>query len=285
MSKEISFKVNNLNLWYKYGDKKALNQLNIEIPRREVTAFIGPSGCGKSTFLRCFNRMNDLIEGVVIGGSITFDDRFEVIQKNNDNKLKQLFKIIQKNNNIKFMDLFKKDKGISSLELRTRVGMVFQKPNPFPMSIYDNVAYGPKSTGIKSKKELDKIVKSALEDAALWKEVKDILQDPASGLSGGQQQRLCIARAIAMEPEVLLMDEPTSALDPIATAKIEVLIQKLKDKFTIIVVTHSMQQAVRVSDNTAFFYMGDLIEFNKTKEVFTSPKEKLTSDYLTGKMG
>ena len=270
MDKQLSFNVKNLELWYQGGDKKALNGINIKIPKNEVTAFIGPSGCGKSTFLRCFNRMNDLIDGVLIEGSVMFDDKYEVIKSKKTKTLK---------------DLFKKEEGISSLELRTRVGMVFQKPNPFPMSIYQNVAYGPKSSGVKNKNELDEIVKKSLQDAALWEEVKNSLDDSAESLSGGQQQRLCIARAIAMEPEVLLMDEPTSALDPIATSKVELLIKKLKDKFTIIIVTHSMQQAVRVSDNTAFFYLGDLIEFNKTKKIFTSPKEKLTSDYLTGKMG
>lgn len=267
-----AFTASDLNLWYLNGKKHALKGINISIPNQQIISFIGPSGCGKSTFLRCLNKMNDMIEGVEIKGSILFDEKFELID---NNKAKGIKKILRKD----------KDETISHLELRTRVGMVFQKPNPFPMSIYDNVAYGPRSSGIKNKKDLDRIVKDSLTDAALWEEVKNNLHDSALGLSGGQQQRLCIARALAIEPEVLLMDEPTSALDPIATVKIETLIGKLKDKYTIIIVTHSMQQAARISDYTAFFYMGNLIEFDKTRNIFTHPKEKLTSDYITGKTG
>lgn len=271
------FITNNLNLWYLNGKKQALKDVTINIPSNEVTAFIGPSGCGKSTFLRCFNRMNDSIDGVKIEGSIMFDGEREIVESSL-NKRFYFIKVIQ-------INAIAKLNTITPLELRTRVGMVFQKPNPFPMTVYDNVAFGPKSSGIKSKKELDKIVEQALRDAALWDEVKEHLHDSALGLSGGQQQRLCIARAIAMEPEVLLMDEPTSALDPIATAKIEQLIQKLKQKYTIVIVTHSMQQAARISDNTAFFYLGKLIEFDKTRIIFTNPKEKLTADYISGRMG
>lgn len=272
--KENKFVVNDLSLWYNNKQKQALKNMNIEIPASKVVAFIGPSGCGKSTFLRCFNRMNDEIEGVTIEGSIIFDELYQVISKQPRN-FKNLFGLK------KDMD----SSAISSTELRTRVGMVFQKPNPFAMSIYENIAYGPKSAGIKSKQELDKIVKSSLKDAALWEEVKDVLHNSAESLSGGQQQRLCIARAIAMKPEVLLMDEPTSALDPIATAKVEKLISQLKKRYTIIIVTHSMQQAARISDRTAFFYMGELIEYDTTRKIFTNPKEKLTSKYITGKMG
>lgn len=274
MAKNITnkvFETKQLSLWYLHGKKQALKNISIAIPNKEVTAFIGPSGCGKSTFIRCFNKMNDLIEGVKIEGSILFDGNHELV----DSNIKKKFGFIK----------IKSKNAITPLELRTRVGMVFQKPNPFPMSVYENVAFGPKSSGIKSKKELDKIVEQALKDAALWDEVKGHLHEAALGLSGGQQQRLCIARAIAMEPEVLLMDEPTSALDPIATAKIEQLMEKLKQKYTIIIVTHSMQQAARISDNTAFFYMGELIEFDKTRKIFTNPKEKLTSDYINGRMG
>ncbi|XP_023210729.1 uncharacterized protein LOC111613610 [Centruroides sculpturatus] len=248
------FQVNQLNLWYDSGRKHALVDVSIDLPPRKVTALIGPSGCGKSTFIRCLNKMNDLIVGVKLAGSIKFDGKYELVANH-------------------------------PLELRTRVGMVFQKPNPFPMSIYDNVAYGPRSSGIKSPRELNDIVEKALRDAALWEEVKDNLFDDALGLSGGQQQRLCIARAIAMEPEVLLMDEPTSALDPIATNKIERLMNQLKKKYTIIVVTHSMQQAARISDFTAFFYLGKLVEFDKTRLIFTKPKQRLTKDYIRGKMG
>lgn len=250
---ENSFTISNLNLYY--GDKQALKNISMEISRYEVTAFIGPSGCGKSTLLRCLNRMNDLIPNVKIEGDILFD-----------------------NENIN------KDK-IDVVQLRTRVGMVFQKPNPFPMSIYENVIYGLRCQNIKDKNVLNKVCETSLRKAALWDEVKDRLNDNAYGLSGGQQQRLCIARAIAMEPEVILMDEPTSALDPIATAKIEELIQELKKDYTIIIVTHSMHQAARISDKTAFFLMGEVIEMGETRNLFHVPKDKRTEDYITGRFG
>jgi len=250
---ENSFTINNLNLFY--GDKQALKNISMDISRYEVTAFIGPSGCGKSTLLRCLNRMNDLIPYVRIEGDIIFD---------------------QENIN--------KDK-IDVVQLRTRVGMVFQKPNPFPMSIYENVVYGLRCQNIKDKNVLNKVCESSLRKAALWDEVKDRLNDNAYGLSGGQQQRLCIARAIAMETEVILMDEPTSALDPIATAKIEELIQELKKDYTIIIVTHSMHQAARISDKTAFFLMGEVIEMGETRNLFHVPKDKRTEDYITGRFG
>ena len=248
------FEVRNFNLWYLNGKKQALFDINIDIKKNKVTALIGPSGCGKSTFLRNLNRMNDLIDGLITDGDIYYDGV-----------------------NIK-------SKNISALEVRSRIGMVFQKATPFDMSIYDNVAFGPRSHGIKDKETLDKIVKSALKDAALWDEVEDDLDKKGTDLSGGQQQRLCIARTIAMSPEVILMDEPTSALDPIATAKIEELILKLKDKYSIIIVTHSMAQAQRVSDDTAFFYKGKLLEFASTKKLFTNPKESKTKDYISGKL-
>lgn len=250
---DISFKIRNINLYY--GDKQALKNINMDIYRNKVTAFIGPSGCGKSTFLRCLNRMNDLIEGCKIDG---------VIEKDG-------------------VDIYSSKTDI--VDLRTKVGMVFQKPNPFPMSIYDNVAYGPRCQGLKDKKKLDEIVEKSLKQAALYNEVSDRLHDSALGLSGGQQQRLCIARCIAMEPEVILMDEPTSALDPIATAKIEELMEELKKKYTIIIVTHSMQQASRISDFTAFFLLGDVIEFDDTKKIFSTPNDKRTEDYITGRFG
>ncbi len=250
---ENSFEIRDLNLYY--GDKQALKSINMDISRYEVTAFIGPSGCGKSTLLRCLNRMNDLIPNVKIDGDIVFD------QKN-----------------------IVKDK-IDVVDLRTRVGMVFQKPNPFPMSIYENVIYGLRCQNIKDKNVLNKVCETSLKKAALWDEVKDRLNDNAYGLSGGQQQRLCIARAIAMEPEVILMDEPTSALDPIATAKIEELIQDLKKDYTIIIVTHSMHQAARISDKTAFFLMGEVIEMGETRDLFHVPKDKRTEDYITGRFG
>lgn len=250
---ENSFEIRDLNLYY--GDKQALKSINMDISRYEVTAFIGPSGCGKSTLLRCLNRMNDLIPNVKIDGDIVFD------QKN-----------------------IVKDK-IDVVDLRTRVGMVFQKPNPFPMSIYENVIYGLRCQNIKDKNVLNKVCETSLKKAALWDEVKDRLNDNAYGLSGGQQQRLCIARAIAMEPEVILMDEPTSALDPIATAKIEELIQDLKKDYTIIIVTHSMHQAARISDKTAFFLMGEVIEKGETRDLFHVPKDKRTEDYITGRFG
>ncbi len=252
MDKKIKFNTKNLDLFY--GDFQALKSINMEIYEKEVTAFIGPSGCGKSTFLRCLNRMNDLIDSVKIKGEILFDGN----DINGD---------------------------IDVISLRTRVGMVFQKPNPFPMSIYENIAYGPKCQGMKDKTVLDTLVKESLVKAALWDEVKDRLNKSALGLSGGQQQRLCIARTIAMNPEVILMDEPTSALDPIATAKIEDLMSSLKQDYTIIIVTHSMQQAGRISDKTAFFLMGEVIEFNETPVIFTNPNDKRTEDYITGRFG
>ncbi|MBU5335012.1 phosphate ABC transporter ATP-binding protein PstB [Intestinibacter bartlettii] len=249
---KTKIRVNDLDLYY--GEKQALNGINMDIRENEVTALIGPSGCGKSTFLRCLNRMNDLIDCVKINGEIYMDD--EEILTTND-----------------------------VISLRTRVGMVFQKANLFPMSIYDNVAYGPRNQGIKDKKTLDKIVEESLKGAAIWDEVKDRLKSPALGLSGGQQQRVCIARTIAMKPEVILMDEPTSALDPISTSKVEELMATLKDKYTIVIVTHNMQQAARISDKTGFFLNGELIEFNNTKEIFTVPHDKRTEDYITGRFG
>ncbi|MRZ81282.1 phosphate ABC transporter ATP-binding protein [Paeniclostridium sordellii] len=248
----IKINVENLELFY--GDNKALKGINMKIKENKVTALIGPSGCGKSTFLRTLNRMNDLIEGVRIKGEILVDGE----------------------------DVYKSD---DVIKLRTKVGMVFQKPNPFPMSIYDNVAYGPKIHGIKDKATLDKIVEESLRGAAIWEEVKDRLNKSALGLSGGQQQRICIARTIAMKPEVILMDEPTSALDPISTSKVEELIEELKDKFTIVIVTHNMQQAARVSDETAFFLSGEVVEFDETKTIFTNPRDKRTEDYITGRFG
>ena len=244
--------VKNLDLWY--GDFQALKNINMDIEANQVTAFIGPSGCGKSTFLKCLNRMNDLVEGCRITGEISLDGV---------------------NINSK----------IDVNQLRKRVGMVFQKPNPFPMSVYDNIAFGPKTHGVKDKKELDQIVEKALKGAALWDEVKDRLHKSALGLSGGQQQRLCIARALAVDPEVLLMDEPTSALDPISTSKIEDLVLELKKKYTIIIVTHNMQQAARIPDMTAFFLLGDLIEYNKTDKLFSMSDNKKTEDYITGRFG
>lgn len=245
--------VKNLDLFY--GDFQALKNISLDIESNKVTALIGPSGCGKSTFLRTLNRMNDLIDGVKIAGEIELEEE----------------------------DIYKED--TDAVALRRRIGMVFQKPNPFPKSIYENVAYGPKRHGIKNKNQLDEIVETSLREAALWEEVKNRLNKSALGLSGGQQQRLCIARALAMKPEVLLMDEPTSALDPIATAKIEELIFELKRNYTIVIVTHSMQQAARISDETAFFLMGDLIESGKTQTIFTTPRDKRTEDYITGRFG
>ena len=244
--------VRDLDLFYE--EKQALKKINMDIKTNKVTALIGPSGCGKSTFLRTLNRMNDLIDNVKIEGVVEIDG--EDIYKDND-----------------------------VIKLRTKVGMVFQKPNLFPMSIYDNVAYGPRVHGIKDKKILDKLVEESLKGAAIWDEVKDRLKSPALGLSGGQQQRVCIARAIAMKPEVILMDEPTSALDPISTAKIEDLIFKLKKDYTIVIVTHNMQQAARISDETGFFLNGELIEYNNTKDIFTIPSDKRTEDYITGRFG
>lgn len=242
-----------LNLWY--GQNHALKNIAINIPEHEITALIGPSGCGKSTFLRTINRMNDLIPGVKITGSLTYRGQ----------------------------EIYCKDLDVTNL--RKRVGMVFQKPNPFPMSIYDNVAYGPRTHGVRSKAKLDTIVEESLRGAAIWDEVKDRLKKSALGLSGGQQQRLCIARALAVRPDVLLMDESTSALDPISTSKIEDLAAELKRDYTIIMVTHNMQQAARISDNTAFFLMGELVEFGKTEQLFSIPRDKRTEDYITGRFG
>ena len=249
MSSIISVK--DLNLWY--TNSQALKNINIEIEKYTITALIGPSGCGKSTFLKTLNRMNDLVPGVRITGNVQY-------------------------NNI---DIF--DKRLDVNELRKEIGMVFQKPNPFPMSIYDNIAYGPRTHGIRNRAQLDQIVEESLKDAAIWDEVKDRLKKSALGLSGGQQQRLCIARALAVKPQVLLMDEPTSALDPISTSKIEDLATELKNKYTIVIVTHNMQQAVRISDNTAFFLLGELVEYGNTEKMFAYPQDKRTEDYITGR--
>ena len=246
----VKLSIKNLDLFY--GDNQALKDINIDIKENKVTALIGPSGCGKSTFLRTLNRMNDLIENVTIKGKIEVDGE----------------------------DIYQTE---DVIKLRTKVGMVFQKPNPFPMSIYDNIAYGPRIHGIRDKKILDKIVEESLRGAAIWDEVKDRLKTSALGLSGGQQQRICIARAIAMKPEVILMDEPTSALDPISTSKVEELIEELKKDYTIVIVTHNMQQAARISDDTAFFLNGVLVEYSETKDMFTAPKDKRTEDYITGR--
>ena len=248
----MKFDIKNLHLHY--GDFHALKGIDMQIPENKVTAFIGPSGCGKSTFLKTLNRMNDLVEGCKIDGTVLLDG-------------KNVYGDIEVN------------------ELRRRVGMVFQKPNPFPMSIYDNIAYGPRTHGIKAKSKLDEIVERSLKQAAIWDETKDRLKKSALGMSGGQQQRLCIARALAVEPEVLLMDEPTSTLDPISTSKIEDLVWELKDKYTIIMVTHNMQQAARVSDKTAFFLLGEAVEFDDTQKIFSKPKDKRTEDYITGRFG
>lgn len=245
--------VNDLCLWY--GNHQALKNVSIDIAKNGITALIGPSGCGKSTFLKTLNRMNDLIAGVRISGSIKYNGE----------------------------DIFAPQTDVN--ELRRQIGMVFQKPNPFPMSIYDNVAYGPRTHGIKNKAKLDDIVERSLRDAAIWDEVSDRLKTNALGLSGGQQQRLCIARALAVEPEVLLMDEPTSTLDPISTSKIEELAIQLKEKYTIVIVTHNMQQAVRISDNTAFFLLGELVECGETEKIFSRPDDKRTEDYITGRFG
>ncbi len=251
--KNSKITVRKLNLYY--GENHALKNVNMDIRENAITALIGPSGCGKSTFLKCLNRMNDLVEHVRIEGQILLD-----------------------NENIS-------DKSVDTTLLRKKVGMVFQQPNPFPMSIYDNVAYGPRLHGIRNKAVLDQIVESALRGAAIFDEVKDRLKKSALGLSGGQQQRLCIARALAVEPEVLLMDEPTSALDPISTLKIEELMESLKEKYTVVIVTHNMQQAARVSDDTAFFLVGEVVEMNRTQEIFSRPKDKRTEDYITGRFG
>jgi len=248
----VKFDVEKLNLFY--GDFHALKEVNLSIQENEITAFIGPSGCGKSTLLKSLNRMNDLVESCKITGKVLLDE--ENIYGN--------------------MDI---------MSLRKRVGMVFQKPNPFPMSIYDNIAFGPRTHGIRQKHELDNIVEKSLRDAAIWDEVKDRLKKSALSMSGGQQQRLCIARALAVEPEVLLMDEPTSALDPISTGKIEELTLDLKEKYTIVIVTHNMQQAARISDKTAFFLLGEVVEYNTTDEMFSTPQDKRTEDYITGRFG
>ncbi|WP_459200967.1 phosphate ABC transporter ATP-binding protein PstB [Methanococcus sp. CF] len=249
----IKMNSKDVNLWY--GEKKALNDINLPIYENNITALIGPSGCGKSTFLRCLNRMNDLISGVKITGKITLDE-------------KNIY-----------------DRDVDVVELRKRVGMVFQKANPFPMSIYDNIAYGPKIHGIKDRNELDEIVEWALKKSALWEDVKDDLKKSALKLSGGQQQRLCIARTIAVKPDVILMDEPCSALDPISTLKIEDLMVELKKEYSIVIVTHNMQQASRVSDYTGFFMLGDLVEFNRTDKLFVEPENKKTEDYISGRFG
>lgn len=245
--------VENLCLWY--GSHQALKDINIEIPEKSITALIGPSGCGKSTFLKTLDRMNDLLPDVKITGSVLY----------------------------KGEDIF--DSSVDVSELRRQVGMVFQKPNPFPMSIYDNIAYGPRTHGVKNKAKLDEIVEKSLRGAAIWDEVKDRLKKNALGLSGGQQQRLCIARALAVEPKVLLMDEPTSALDPISTSKIEDLATQLREQYTIVIVTHNMQQAVRISDTTAFFLLGELVEYGQTEQMFSQPRDKRTEDYITGRFG
>ncbi len=245
--------VEDLNLWY--GSTQALHHVSMEIPEKSITALIGPSGCGKSTFLKTLDRMNDLVPGVRIEGAVRYDGR----------------------------DIFAPDVDVN--ELRRQVGMVFQKPNPFPMSIYDNVAYGPRTHGVRSRAKLDEIVEQSLRSAAIWDEVKDRLRKNALGLSGGQQQRLCIARALAVEPQVLLMDEPTSALDPISTSKIEELAIELKKRYTIVIVTHNMQQALRISDRTAFFLLGELIEYDDTERIFSTPSQKKTEDYITGRFG
>jgi phosphate transport system ATP-binding protein len=248
-------KIKTDNMFLYYGSKMALNDISIKIPEKKVTAFIGPSGCGKSTFLRSLNRMNDLIDGVKITGNIVIDN----------------------------INIY--DKNIDVVTLRKKVGMVFQKSNPFAKSIYENIAYGPRINGLNDKKQLDEIIETALKNAAIWDEVKDRLGDSALGLSGGQQQRLCIARTLAVNPEIVLMDEPASALDPLSTSKIEELIVQLKENYTIVIVTHNMQQAARISDQTAFFYLGELIEYDKTKKIFTNPDKKQTEDYITGRFG
>jgi phosphate transport system ATP-binding protein len=250
---KVKFSIRDLNLWY--GDKKALNNINLRIPEKRVTALIGPSGCGKSTLIRCLNRMNDIIDECKVNGQIYLDKQ----------------DINSKTSNV--------------VELRRKVGMVFQKPNPFPKSIWENIAYGPKMQGLKNKRKLDTIVEQSLKDAALWDEMKDRLDQSAMGISGGQQQRLCIARALSIQPEVILMDEPCSALDPIATKKIEDLIHELKKQYTVVIVTHNMQQAARVSDYTAFMYLGDLIEFGPTRKLFVKPEKETTQNYITGRFG
>jgi phosphate transport system ATP-binding protein len=251
--KDIKIEVNKLSLYY--GEKLALNEISMQIPRNKVTALIGPSGCGKSTFLRSINRMNDLIPSVKITGEMLVEG----------------------------VNIY--DKDVDVVNIRKKIGMVFQKSNPFPKSIYENIAYGPRINGVKDKTQLDEIVETSLRQAAIWDEVKDRLGDSAMGMSGGQQQRLCIARTLAVSPDIVLMDEPASALDPISTSKIEELVHQLKEQYTIIIVTHNMQQAARTSDYTAFFYLGELIEMDKTKSIFTKPSKKQTEDYITGRFG
>lgn len=251
--RDIKIQVNDLSLYY--GEKKALKEISMQVPANKVTALIGPSGCGKSTFLRCINRMNDLIPSVKITGEMLVEG----------------------------IDIY--DKGVDVVNIRKKIGMVFQKSNPFPKSIYENIAYGPRINGLKDKTQLDEIVETSLRQAAIWDELKDRLDDSALGLSGGQQQRLCIARTLAVSPDIILMDEPASALDPISTSKIEELVHELKEQYTIIIVTHNMQQAARTSDHTAFFYMGELIEMGKTNTIFTKPEKKQTEDYITGRFG
>lgn len=251
--KDVKIDVTDLSLYY--GEKKALSSVSMQIQANKVTALIGPSGCGKSTFLRCINRMNDLIPGVKISGRMLVEG----------------------------IDIY--DKEVDVVNIRKKIGMVFQKSNPFPKSIFENVAYGPRINGIKNKTQLDEIVEVSLRQAAIWEELKDRLDDSAMGLSGGQQQRLCIARTLAVNPDIILMDEPASALDPISTSKIEELVHELKQQYTIVIVTHNMQQAARTSDHTAFFYMGELIEMGKTKDIFTKPEKKQTEDYITGRFG
>lgn len=251
--KDVKIDVTDLSLYY--GEKKALSSVSMQIQANKVTALIGPSGCGKSTFLRCINRMNDLIPGVKISGRMLVEG----------------------------IDIY--DKEVDVVNIRKKIGMVFQKSNPFPKSIFENVAYGPRINGIKNKTQLDEIVEVSLRQAAIWEELKDRLDDSAMGLSGGQQQRLCIARTLAVNPDIILMDEPASALDPLSTSKIEELVHELKQQYTIVIVTHNMQQAARTSDHTAFFYMGELIEMGKTKDIFTKPEKKQTEDYITGRFG
>ena len=253
MINDYIINVRNLNLWYE--DNHALHDVSMPVADRKVTSLIGPSGCGKSTLIRCFNRMNDLVTGCRIEGSITYHDQ----------------------------DIYGPD--ADPVDIRMKIGMVFQKPNPFPKSIYENIAYGPKVHGIKNRSELDQVVENSLKKAALWEEVKNRLHDSALGLSGGQQQRLCIARTLAVNPEIILMDEPCSALDPIATAKIEDLINEIKQEYCVVIVTHSMSQAARVSDYTAYMYLGDLIEFGETRQIFENPKKELTENYITGRFG
>ena len=253
MGENIEIETKNLNLWY--GEKQVLKNIDLKIPEEKVTAVIGPSGCGKSTLIRCFNRMNDIIDCCRIEGKVFIDEK----------------------------DIY--DKRIDVVELRKNVGMVFQKPNPFPKNIYENIAYAPRIHGLKNKKKLDKIVEKCLKQAFLWDEVKDRLSESARSLSGGQQQRLCIARALAVEPEIILMDEPCSALDPMATAKIEELIRYLSEDYTVVIVTHNMQQAARVSNYTAYLYIGELIEFGSTKQIFENPREESTENYITGRFG